>query len=105
MLMHMPMCMIGGEMPASERVVVLMSPHEKQELDAKAARAGSISAGELVRRAVAAYDADADAEASELRGLLKTFAGVHAQTLLKLEATERKLDDTLAYLRRGGAAS
>jgi hypothetical protein len=35
---------------ASERVVVLMSRAEKQALDAKAASAGHISAGELLRR-------------------------------------------------------
>ena len=89
-------------MPASQRVVILMSPDEKQALDAKATRAGSISTGELVRRAVAAYDEDEAAEASELRELLRVFAGVHSETLRKLEATERKLGDTLAYLQRGG---
>ncbi len=55
---------------ATERVVVLMSPLEKRALDAKAARAGRISAGELVRRAVAAYDEEAVSEAAELRELL-----------------------------------
>jgi len=89
-------------MPASERVVVLMSPAEKRVLDAKAARAGRISAGELVRRAVEAYDEGAADEATELRELLDVLAGVHAQTLRRLDATERKLDDTLAYLQGQG---
>ncbi len=84
---------------ASERVVVLMSPVEKRALDAKAARAGRISAGELVRRAVAAYDEGAVSEAAELRDLLDVLRGVHAETLRRLDATERKLDDTLAYLQ------
>ncbi len=86
-------------MPVSERVVVLMSPAEKQALDSKAARAGRISAGELVRRAVEAYDEEAADEAAELREWLGVLAGVHAETLRRLEATERKLDDTLAYLQ------
>ena len=93
---------------ASERVVVLMSPREKKALDAKAARAGRISAGELVRRAVAAYDEAAADEAAELRDLLHVLRDVHTETLRRLDATERKLDDTLAYLqgqpRTGGAA-
>jgi hypothetical protein len=43
-----------------------MSPAEKAALDAKAASAGAISAGELIRRAVEAYDEQAQAEAEEL---------------------------------------
>lgn len=88
-------------MAASERVVVLMSPREKQALDAKAARAGRISTGELVRRAVSAYDEGTVEEAAELRELLRLFADVHAETLRRLEASERKLDETLDYLQRG----
>ena len=64
-----------------------------------AARAWRLSAGELVRRAVEAYDAEAAGEAAELRGLLDMLVGVHAETLRRLDATERKLDDTLAYLQ------
>ena len=86
-------------MAASERAVVLMSPAEKRALDAKAARAGRISAGELVRRAVDAYDEQAAAEAAELRALLGVLAGVHTETLRRLEASERRLDDTLVHLR------
>ena len=86
-------------MAVTERVVVLMSPAEKRALDAKAARAGPISAGELVRRAVEAYDEKAAEEAAELRGLLGVLASVHAETLRRLDATECKLDNTLAYLQ------
>lgn len=87
-------------MAASERVVVLMSPAEKAALDAKASRAGSVSAGELIRRAVEAFDAEAEAEADELRALLSVLAATHDETLRRLDQTERKLDDTLAYLAR-----
>jgi hypothetical protein len=55
-------------MAASERVVVLMSPAEKQALDAKAASAGHIFASELVRRAVEAYDEQAAADLQGERG-------------------------------------
>jgi hypothetical protein len=51
-----------------------MSPAEKQALDAKAASAGHISASELVRRAVEAYDEQAAAEAAELREWLSVLA-------------------------------
>lgn len=85
-------------MAATERVVVLMSPAEKAALDAKAARAGSASVGELIRRAVEAYDEDAETDAAELRTLLSVLATTHDETLRRLDLTERKLDETLAYL-------
>ncbi len=85
-------------MAATERVVVLMSPAEKSALDAKAASAGSISAGELIRRAVEAYDERAHAEAEELRALLSLLAATHEETLRQLDRAERKLDDTLTHL-------
>jgi hypothetical protein len=80
-------------------MVVLMSPREKAALEAKARRTGKISAGELVRRAVAAYDSD---EASELRTLLDLLATTHAETVRRLDATERNLDETLADLADSG---
>ena len=86
-------------MPATARMVVLMSPREKAALEAKARRTGKISAGELVRRAVAAYDSD---EASQLRTLLDLLATTHAETVRRLDATERNLDETLADLADSG---
>jgi hypothetical protein len=75
-----------------------MSPGEKAALDAKAANAGAISAGELIRRAVEAYDEHAQAEAEELKGLLSLLASTHTETLRQLDLAERRLDDTLSYL-------
>lgn len=92
-------------MAASARLVVLMSPKEKAALEGKAVRAGRISAGELVRRAVAAYHVDAGTEATELRALLDVLGATHAETLRRLESTERKLDDTLGALRRRDVAA
>lgn len=85
-------------MAAGERVVVLMSRAEKAALEAKAASAGPISAGELIRRAVEAYDVETQAEAEELRGLLRILAATHEETLRQLEQAERKLDATLSDL-------
>jgi hypothetical protein len=87
-------------MASTERVVVLMSPAEKAALDAKAASAGSISAGELIRRAVEAYDEQTQKEADELRGLLRVLAATHGETLRQLDQAERKLDDTLTDLAK-----
>ncbi|HME27572.1 MAG TPA: ribbon-helix-helix protein, CopG family [Acetobacteraceae bacterium] len=87
-------------MAATERVVVLMSPAEKATLDAKAARAGPVSAGELIRRAIEAYDETAETEAGELRALLSVLAATHDETMRRLARTERKLDETLEFLSR-----
>ena len=92
-------------MAATARVIVLMSPEEKAALDAKAARAGPVSAGELVRRAVAAYDDETLREAEELRLLLDLFAQTHAKTILELDQLERKLDDVHDGLSKGVAAA
>ena len=86
---------------ATARVVVLMTPDEKAALEAKAERSGRISAAELVRRAVAAYDLGDRREAEELRALLDLFRGTRAETLAQLDDTDRELDATLAALGRG----
>jgi hypothetical protein len=87
-------------MPASERVVVLMTPEEKAALDSKAARAGQISTAEFVRRAVAAYDGESERDAAELRALLATLATIHTETLREIDRVDRKLDATLTDLAR-----
>ena len=88
---------------ATARVVLLMTPDEKAALDAKAERSGRISAGELVRRAVAAYDLGDRQEAEELRAMLDLFRRTRAETLSQLDHTDRKLDETLAALGHGAA--
>lgn len=85
-------------MAATARVVVLMSPDEKARLDAKVALAGNVSAGEVIRRAIDAYDETDQLEAKELERLLQVFHTLHATTLQQLERTEHKLDETLAAL-------
>ena len=87
-------------MAATERVVVLTSPAEKAALDAKAASAGRISAGELIRRAVDACDAPNLREAAELRARLDVVAVTHEETLRQLDRAERKLDASLTQVER-----
>ncbi len=87
-------------MAATARVVVLMTPDEKAVLDAKAEGSGRISAAELVRRAFAAYDLGDRHEAEELRALLDLFRRTRAETLARLDQTDRTLDETLATLGR-----
>jgi hypothetical protein len=85
---------------ATARVVVLMTPDEKLALDDKARKSGGISAAELVRRAVAAYDFGDRHEAEELSAVLDLFRRTRAETLAQLDRTDRKLDETLAALGR-----
>ena len=59
-------------MAASARLMILMSPKERAALDAKA-RALGVSAGEVVRRAVEAFELDTQEEAAELRALFEAF--------------------------------
>ena len=87
-------------MSATARVVVLMTPEEKAALEAKSSRVGPISAAELVRRAVDAYDLADQSEAEELRALLDLFKRTRAETLRQLDRTDRKLDATLAGLAK-----
>ena len=67
-------------MPASARFMVLMSPEERTALDAKA-RALGVSAGEVVRRAVQAFELGSEDEAAELRSLIDVFNQLHPETL------------------------
>ena len=85
---------------ATARVVVLMTPQEKAALDIKAASAGSLSVAELVRRAVDAYDIAEQHEADELARTLELFGHTRAETHHQLDATDRKLDEALAALKR-----
>ncbi|HET9784600.1 MAG TPA: ribbon-helix-helix protein, CopG family [Terriglobales bacterium] len=84
-------------MAATARLMVLMSPEEKAALEAKAAQAGS-SAGELVRRAVDAYEIGNQAEAEELRALVQAFEEIHDDTLRRLDENDVAIAANLAYL-------
>lgn len=91
---------------AVERVVTLMSPGEKAELDRKVKQASrqwrrKISAAELVRAAVKAYDVDESAnEQDELRSLLDLFNSMHPGTLEALDRANGAIDRSLAYFEQ-----
>jgi len=82
-------------MAASARLMILMSPGERASLDAKA-RALGVSAGEVVRRAVDAFELGTEEEAAELRSLIEVFNQIHPETLRIADESHRKLAEILA---------
>ena len=86
-------------MPGSARLMVLMSPEERAALDAKA-RTLRVSAGEIVRRAVDAFEIGTEAEAAELRGLIESFNEIHPETLRIADESHRKVTELLGETRR-----
>ena len=86
-------------MPGSARLMVLMSPEERAALDAKA-RALRVSAGEIVRRAVDAFEIGTEAEAAELRALIESFNEIHPETLRIADESHRKVAELLGETRR-----
>jgi hypothetical protein len=81
-------------MAASARLMVLMSPEERASLDTKA-RALGVSAGEVVRRAVQAFELGTEEEAAELRALIEVFDQVHPETLRIVDESHRKVAELL----------
>ena len=82
-------------MAASARLMVLMSPDERASLDTKARTLG-VSAGEVVRRAVQAFELGSEEEAAELRGLIDAFNELHPETLRIADECHRRVAETLA---------
>jgi hypothetical protein len=88
-------------MAASARLMVLMSPEERASLEAKARTLG-VSAGEVVRRAVQAFELGTEAEAAELRQLIDMFNQLHPETLRIADEAHRKVAENLARSSRQG---
>jgi hypothetical protein len=86
-------------MAASARLMILMSPEERAALDAKARTLG-VSAGEVVRRAVQAFELGTEAEAAELRALIDAFNELHPETLRIADECHRKVAESLASASR-----
>ena len=82
-------------MAATARLMVLMSPEERAALDVKARTLG-VSAGEVVRRAVQAFELGTEEEAAELRALIDVFNELHPETLRIADECHRKIAETLA---------
>ena len=81
-------------MAASARLMVLMSPEERAMLDTKA-RALGLSAGEVVRRAVQAFEIGTEEEAAELRALIDVFNEIHPETLRIADEAHHAVVNTL----------
>jgi hypothetical protein len=81
--------------------MVLMSPEERASLDAKA-RALGVSAGEVVRRAVQAFELGTQEEAAELRALINAFNELHPETLRLADEAHRKVAEALDGSLRSG---
>jgi hypothetical protein len=90
-------------MAASARLMILMSPEERAALDAKA-RALGVSAGEVVRRAVEAFELGTQEEAAELRALVDAFNELHPKTLRIADECHRKVAEILAWPSRRSPA-
>jgi hypothetical protein len=82
-------------MAASARLMVLMSPEERASLNTKARTLG-VSAGEVVRRAVEAFELGTEEEAAELRALVDVFNQIHPETLQIADECHRRVVETLA---------
>ena len=82
-------------MAASARLMVLMSPEERAALDVKARTLG-VSAGEVVRRAVQAFELGTEEETAELRSLIDLFNQLHPETLRIADECHRKVAEALA---------
>jgi len=82
-------------MAASARLMVLMSPEERASLNIKARTLG-VSAGEVVRRAVQAFELGTEEEAAELRALIDVFNEIHPDTLRIADECHRKVAESLA---------
>ncbi len=93
-------------MAASVRLMLLMSPEELASLDLKA-RTLRVSAGEVVRRAVQAFEVGSEKEAAERRALIHAFNKFHPETLRIADQAHRKLAEippTRELLRSAAAA-
>ena len=82
-------------MAVSARLMVLMSPEERASLDTKARTLG-VSAGEVVRRAVQAFELGTEEEAAELRALIDVFNEIHPDTLRIADECHRKVAESMA---------
>ena len=83
---------------ATQRLIVPISPADKQLVERKAS-ARHMSMAEFARRAVLQYEPrdEEEREEEELRALLEVFEQTRARTLEQLDRTDRALDTALAY--------
>lgn len=84
---------------ATERVVTLMTPAEKSQLEGKARRA-NVSLGEFVRRSVEAYDPDEIQQLEQLADLARAFRESAERASAAVDRAREDVAVTLKQLRR-----
>lgn len=80
-----------------ERVVTLMTLTEKTRLESKAKDAG-ISIGELIRRAVDAFDAEEMRQLEQIAAVAREFRIAADRASRSLDRTNAKVEETLKAL-------
>jgi hypothetical protein len=75
--------------------MVLMCPEERASLNTKARTLG-VSAAEVVRSAVQAFELGAEEEVAEFRELVDLFNRIHSETLEIADECHRKVAEALA---------
>ncbi len=88
-----------GREAATARVVTLMTPGEKSNLEAKARKAG-LSVGEVVRRSVEAYDPEEMRQLEELAVLAREFRSSMEKASASLDHANAAIEKTRASLSR-----
>ncbi|PSJ62529.1 hypothetical protein [Kumtagia ephedrae] len=86
-----------GRETATARVVTLMTPGEKSNLEAKARKAG-LSVGEIVRRSVEAYDPEEMRQLEELAVLAREFRASAERASRAVDRTNASIEKTLEEL-------
>ena len=88
--------MANAQEKATERVVLLLRPKEKQRLQ-KLARNEGVSAAEILRRSLIAYGAQEDEEQKQLMAELNLALD---RTLANLRASNSRIRHNLDQIRR-----
>lgn len=91
--------MHAGREVVTARVVTLMTPREKANLEAKAKDAG-LSVGEFVRRSVDAFDGKEMRELEQLAALAREFRLSVEQAAVAVDRANNTIEQTRATLSR-----
>jgi hypothetical protein len=87
-----------GREAVTARVVTLMTPREKSNLEAKARKAG-LSVGEVVRRSVKAYDPEEMRQLEEIADFARAFRESAERASAAVDRTRENIAQTLNELR------
>jgi hypothetical protein len=89
--------MLAGREAVTARVVTLMTPTEKANLEAKARGAG-LSVGEFVRRSVEAFDADEIRQLEQIAELAREFRLSAERASAAVDRANASIEKTLEGL-------